>query len=58
MKDDNYVDKEYEEANERGVVARRWRSTFYWPWRIVSHYGLKRPYYPTSGKTAGGWNQN
>jgi hypothetical protein len=29
MKDDNCVDKEYEEANEQGVVARRWRCIFY-----------------------------
>jgi hypothetical protein len=28
VKDDNFVDKEYEEANERGAAARRWGCIF------------------------------
>ncbi len=28
VKDDNYVDKEYEEANERCIAMRRWGCTF------------------------------
>jgi len=27
VKDDNHVDKEYEEANERNLIVKRWRST-------------------------------
>jgi len=28
VKDDNFVDNKYEEANEQGVVARRWGGIF------------------------------
>jgi hypothetical protein len=28
VKDDNYVNKEYEEANEKSVAMRRWGCTF------------------------------
>jgi hypothetical protein len=30
VKDDNYVDKEFEEANEQNVVVKAWRCTFCW----------------------------
>jgi hypothetical protein len=58
VKDDNYADEEYEEANEWGVTARRWRSIFWWSGKIVSHYGMKRPCYLVSGRIVGGQNQH
>jgi hypothetical protein len=56
VEDDNYANKEYEEANEQGIVVRRWRCIFCWSGRIVSHYGVGRPCYPASGKLARSWN--
>jgi len=58
MKDDNCVDKEYEEANEQGVVTRRWRCTFYWLRRTISHDGLGRPCYLARSKATRGQNQH
>ncbi len=42
VKDDNYVDKDYEEANERNIAMRRWGCTFYQSGKIVSHDGSRR----------------
>jgi hypothetical protein len=58
VKDDNYVDKEYVEVNEQGVVAKRWGCIFCWLGRIVSHDGLRRPCYLACGRVEGGWNQH
>ncbi len=58
MKNDNCVDKEYEEANEQNITARRWGCIFCWLGRTISHNGLKRPCYPTHGRAIGGRNQH
>ncbi len=58
VNNDNCVNKEYEETNEWDIATRRWGCTFWWSGRIVSHDGLGRPYYPTHGKTTGGWNEH
>jgi len=58
MKNDNCVDKEYEEANERGIAMKGWRCTLCWSWKIISHYGERRPCYPTSGRATIGRNQH
>ncbi len=58
MKDDNCVDKEYEEVNEQGVAVRRWEYTFCWSRIIVSHDGLGRPCYLACGKITRGQNQH
>ncbi len=57
VKDENYVNKEYEEANEQSIVVRRWGCTFCWSRRIVSHDGSRRPCHPAHGKAAGSQNQ-
>jgi hypothetical protein len=43
VKDDNCVDKEYEETNEQSIAMRRWGHTFYWLGRTISHDGSRRP---------------
>ncbi len=58
VKDDNCVDKEYEEANEQNIIARRWGCIFCWSKRTVSHDGLRRPCYLAHGRAIGGWNQH
>jgi hypothetical protein len=58
VKDDNCVDKEYEEANEWGVVVRRWICVFCWSRKTISYHGIGRPYYLASGRVAGGRNQH
>jgi len=58
VKDENFVDKEYEEANEQGIATRRWICTFCWSRKIVSHHGARRPCYLASGKAIGGQNQH
>jgi hypothetical protein len=51
VKNDKCVDKEYEEANEQGVVTKGWKCIFCWLRKTISHYGVGRPYYRTSGRT-------
>jgi hypothetical protein len=58
VRDDNYVDKEYEEPNERGVVVKRWGHIFCWSGNTVFNDGSGRPCYPSHGKTLGGQNQH
>ncbi len=58
VKDDNFVDKEYEEANEQGIAIKRWRCIFHLSRKIISHYGARRPCYPISGRTTRGQNQH
>ncbi len=53
MKDDNYVDKEYDEANEQNVATKRWGCTFCWSGRTISRDGLGMPCYSAYGKTIG-----
>jgi hypothetical protein len=45
VKDDNCVDKEYEEANEQGIATRRWGCIFCWLMRTILHNGFGKPCY-------------